>query len=51
MLETTVQNSPDPSNPACVISVLTVSSPGDYKCYLCGYSDERTFVVNGEMTY
>ncbi len=51
MLETTVQNSQHSSNPACVISVLTVSSPGNYKCYLCEYSDERTFVVNGERKY
>ncbi len=50
-LETTANDIMTSNNPNCVTSILTVSSPGDYKCYLCGYSDERMFVVNDEITY
>ncbi len=48
MLETTANDGMTSNNANCVTSVLTVSSPGDYKCYLCGYTDERMFIVNGE---
>ena len=51
MLETTANDTMISNNSNCVTSVLTVSSPADYRCYLCGYSDERTFIVNGEITY
>ena len=51
MLETTANDTMTSNNPNCITSILTVSSAGDYKCYLCGYSDERMFVVNGEITY
>ena len=50
MLETTANDGMTSNNANCVTSVLTVSSPGDYKCYLCGYTDERMFIVNGEVT-
>ena len=51
MLETTASDSMISNNPSCIKSVLTLSSVGDYKYYLCGYSDERMFVVNCEITY